>query len=221
MSDPYLQSGLERNPFVAEAAPGVAREHWIDRGFPDPPPWRAGHVVQLIGPKGAGKTSHMLRWVGRATGPYVHVEPGWGRLTSLPTGRVVYWDEADRALFVRIALRRQRHVGGMTIVGVHRSLEPEARAIGLTVTTYELAKLTTDDLTRFAAARIEACGGRFASWADLPFASIARESAGSLRRAGELLHVAVAARVEGSPASASRPAPISAGDAGGTTDAGS
>lgn len=214
MSDPYRLAGLERNPFVAEATPGVAGAHWIERGFPDPPQWRAGHLVQLIGEKGAGKTSHMLRWSEQTPGPYTHIEPGLGRLEWLPTGRVVYWDEADRALLIRVALRHQRRIGGMTIVGVHRSVEAAALAAGLTVETYELPPLTTDDVRRFAAARIVARGAQFASWAHLPFASIARESAGSLRRAGELLHVALAESVSGSERAAGTPScsPISAGE---------
>ena len=66
----YAALGLSGNPFVAESEPGVAADLWIARdGVPSPPQPGQRRLIQLIGPKGAGKTSHLLRWCALAPGP--------------------------------------------------------------------------------------------------------------------------------------------------------
>ena len=195
MIDPYRAAGLKRNPFVAEGSPGVAEEHWTDRRLPASLTLRPGVFVQVIGPKGSGKTSHLLRWRASAPGPYRHVRPGWGRLRPLPAGPVVYWDEADRALWIKAALAIQGRQAAMVVVGTHRNLSPMARKAGFRVETHELGRLTPKEVEAFAARRIGAAGGEPGQFADIDYDDIARRAGASLREAGRLLHIEVARRV--------------------------
>lgn len=118
--DPYLAAGLQRNPFVAEDRPGVAAAVLTDVGVrPDP----TAAVVELVGCKGAGKTTHLLAWLdGR--GPYHHVDPGWHRWRRLPqpaAGGRAAWDEVDRVprpLLAR-AVRRARRRDATLWLGTH------------------------------------------------------------------------------------------------------
>lgn len=194
MTDRYRAAGLERNPFLAEQQPGAAPEVWIDRGLPQPT-WRAGHLVQVIGPRGSGKTCHLLRWKVALAGPYVHVGSGLRRWRALPVGSVVYWDEADRAMRLLPALGRLAHIGGMAVVGTHRDLSAAGSRLGLSTETHVLGDLDAADVRAFARARIRAADGNPDDWVDLPFQSAAAAAHGSLREAGRLLHIAVARRV--------------------------
>lgn len=73
--DGYAHLGLSRNPFVlerytarCEAWTGVAQAHWLERGHEAPQPGTRT-LVQLLGVKGAGKSSHLARWRGVQRGP--------------------------------------------------------------------------------------------------------------------------------------------------------
>ena len=197
MIDPYRQAGLDRNPFVAEMSPGVAVEHWIDRRLPPSLTLQPGRLIQIIGAKGAGKTSHLLRWRLLLPGPYRHVGPGKARLANLPVGSVVYWDEADRALWLRTALWRVAGRHGMVVVATHRDLSGEAMRAGFNVETHELGQLTSGEVERFAVRRINAAGGDPGLLADIDHDEIARRAGSSLREAGRLLHIEVARRIQG------------------------
>ena len=188
MRDPYRRAGLSSNPFAAESESGVDRQLWVERGLPDRLEFTPRTLVQVIGPKGAGKTSHVLHWRARLRGPYRHVAPKAGRLVSLPIARVSYWDEADRAFWLVPALLAQSVLGHMVVAGTHVDLTQLARLAGLRVVTFELPALSPDVVRRFAAQRIEAAGGEPAEW-DLPYDEIASQAGSSLREAGRLLHM--------------------------------
>ena len=94
--NPYLTLGLQRNPFVAEAEPGVSVELWFDRGWSNPPASRAKQLLQVMGPMGAGKTSHLKHWQTQTGGSYCPYPLGWGRLKLPAVEPIVYWDEANR-----------------------------------------------------------------------------------------------------------------------------
>ena len=57
--NPYVRLGLQCNPFMAEDTPGVPTQLWIDRGYSNPPSPNQKRLIQVMGVKGAGKTSHI------------------------------------------------------------------------------------------------------------------------------------------------------------------
>lgn len=197
----YATLGLSGNPFVAESEPGVAADLWISRDGV-PPPSRPGQrrLVQLIGPKGAGKTSHLLRWRSLAPGPYHYVPLGPGRWRRPPVAPLVYWDEVDRlAGPVRAGSLAYAAARGATVVaGTHDDLAGIARACGLAVSTYRFTALTAAVVQEWAALRIAATAlpGRTPSLElDDATARVICERAGaSLRDAALELHVWAAER---------------------------
>lgn len=208
----YGQLGLSRNPFVAEEEPGVTRELWLDRGLPDAPSLTAGSFVQVVGPKGAGKTSHLLRWRASEPGPYRHVDPGWRRARPLPVAALVYWDEVDRvpSPLLRLALAGVARLGGAIRCGTHRDLSAEAARAGLDVTTFVLPLLEPAAILAWSALRVRAvtragCEPRWCLDAR-DAAHIAAASVG-WRDVATALHVSVAraARAEAQLTSASSP----------------
>ncbi|MBI84774.1 MAG: hypothetical protein CMJ81_16400 [Planctomycetaceae bacterium] len=95
LSLPYSHLNLRRNPFgefsvderVALADVDIAR---FDGFFNDP-----AAVVQFVGEKGYGKTTHLLAIRGRfAEAGYVHIAEG--QRASIPVGRPLLIDEAQR-----------------------------------------------------------------------------------------------------------------------------
>lgn len=155
--DGYAALGLTGNPFVAEQAAGVPDALWMTRsGIPEPPKPRERRLIQLIGPKGAGKTSLLLRWRASRPGPYHYVAPGWRRWRLPTPAPVAYWDEIDRlAAPTRTVAFRYAAARGLTIVaGTHRDLARPAHACGLQVTSYEFSALTPAVLQDWAALRI-------------------------------------------------------------------
>lgn len=200
--DSYAVLGLRGNPFVAEDEPGVVPALWIERaGVPDPPRPNERRLVQLIGPKGAGKTSLLLQWRHRAPGPYHYVPPrGAVRFQRPPIAPLAYWDEVDRmGEPVRTAAFAYAAVRGTTIVaGTHADLTRLARACGLSVSTYTFSDLDPATLRRWAAYRIaEAArpGVTPTLELDAPTAQVICDRVGpSLRDAGVLLHIWAAER---------------------------
>ncbi len=129
-ADGYAALGLAANPFAAEQQPGVAPHLWISRDDEPPMPQPgARQLVQLIGPKGAGKTSLLLRWRDQQPGPYHYVAPGSPRWRFPPLASLVYWDELDRmATPVRaLALLAAAASGATVVAGSHVDLAASAR----------------------------------------------------------------------------------------------
>lgn len=157
-ADGYAALGLARNPFAAEQEPGVAPHLWVAR--PDEPPMPAParrQLVQLIGSKGAGKTSLLLRWRARQPGPYHYVLPGLPRWRVPPVASLVYWDEIDRmAAPVRLGAFLVAAATGATVVaGTHVDLASLARRCGLNVVTHVFAPLSPALLHAWATQRID------------------------------------------------------------------
>ncbi len=105
---------------------------WIDRGWSAPPQPGAKQLIQIIGVKGAGKTSHLKHWQAQTGGPYCYYPPGWDRV-KLPVvspiagpihQRIAYWDEADRipTPVLVAALLTAAQTSHTIIVGTHKDL---------------------------------------------------------------------------------------------------
>lgn len=164
--NPYLTLGLKRNPFVLEGSSALPNSLWLDRGWSTPPPAQAKRLVQLIGVKGAGKTSHLRHWRSHTGGPYCYYPPGLGRIKLPPTGllkplaagEVLYWDECDRIplpLLITaftIAAKHRRTVAA----GTHQDLGWAARIAGLAVKTIVLKPFSAEMLIAWAEQRLRA-----------------------------------------------------------------
>ncbi len=190
--DPYLAVGLARNPFVAEQQPGVDDAVFLDVGCPDPP---AAGVVELVGCRGAGKTTHLVRWSTQLEGRYHHVEVGPGRLRPLPVARVAAWDEVDRVPgpLLRLSVARARRQGSLLLLGSHR-------ATGLADVTHVMPTPTAAGVRRFFDRRVAAVTLPGQDRPPLALsaqdaARIARQADGSWRDVGSALHVWTALQV--------------------------
>jgi hypothetical protein len=188
----YKALGLSRNPFawVDDEDPGPFLDH-LHLETPRP---GASRLLQLIGVKGAGKSTHLKHWQSVTGGPYYHMEPVGH--ADPPLGPIVYWDEADRlsdrqlrGLF-SAALKMQATV----VAGTHRDLKKPAKASGLDCSTVEFGVLPIAVLREWCRARIEASsiGAPEVVVSDDVLLRVISEVHGSLRDAGDLLHVWIA-----------------------------
>jgi hypothetical protein len=197
LDDPYRRCGLPANPF-ANRGPQEAVS-WIDRGLLPATPAPGGRrLVQVIGVKGAGKTTTLRHWRRQAPAPWRYVPRGVRRLWPLPVAPLVYWDEADRAPAAarRWALRAAARTGATVVVGTHVDLAVEARAAGLAVDTVLLIPLSAADVAGWAARRFAdvAAGPGWQLPPDVA-ADVAWQAGASWRVAGDLLHDWVASEV--------------------------
>ncbi|MGB3299830.1 MAG: hypothetical protein WBA76_16305 [Phormidesmis sp.] len=215
--NPYAALGLKRNPFILESDAAISPPLWIDRGWSAPPPLGAKQLVQIIGVKGAGKTSHLKHWQAKTGGPYCYYPPGWKRLkppltsplTTLAHQKIAYWDEADRMPlpFLLIALLIAAQTSYTVVAGTHTDLSPAAHQIGLSVTTINIPSFDALLLTqcvnqRIAVVRLpgKGCGLRLSR---AKAEEIAIAANGSWREASDLLHI-WAAELATSTAASSR-----------------
>jgi len=111
-----------------------------------------GVAVELIGPPGVGKTTH-LELVGARLGVAVIRIPERGAIPDPPALHVGIVDELQRAAS-RWTRRRIFGWAASFVVGSHRSFARELRAAGFDVATYELSGLTVDGLRAYAKARM-------------------------------------------------------------------
>jgi hypothetical protein len=163
--NPYLKLGLQRNPFILESSAALSDALWIDRGWSTAPKPQAKLLIQFIGVKGAGKTSHLKYWQAQTGGPYCHYPPGWKRFKMPPIGgqnplapgEILYWDEADRIPFPYLlaALTTAAHHRRTIAIGTHVDLGWVARLAGLDVKRIAIAPFTPPMLLAWAHQRIE------------------------------------------------------------------
>lgn len=198
--NPYVALGLQRNPFILESSATITPSLWIDRGYSSPPLPKAKQFVQLVGVKGAGKTSHLKYWQARTGGEYCYYPPDRGRFKMPATGPIAYWDEADRIPlpYLLMALAGAARCGSTVVVGTHADLSLAARMTGLLTKTIYIEPFDELLLLNWANRRIEAvripdaiCRLRL----DMATAKeIVATVDGSWREAADQLHVWAAGR---------------------------
>lgn len=196
VQDGYHRLGLQRNPFIADPTPGIAPQLWIETGRLVP---RSGEIVQLIGNRGAGKTTQLLHWQHETGGAYRHVLPGRQRWARLPIADRIYWDEADRVphVLLRQAIKAAARIKAAVAIGTHIDLAPRLESSGFVIRTHQLGHIAAMDVEAWAAQRIANTQldghAAFSLGPDLA-ESVAEESGGSWRVVGDQLHAWVAQR---------------------------
>ena len=192
--DPYRAAGLRHNPFVAEPTPGVDPRVRIDVGLrPDP----GAAVVELVGCKGAGKTTHLMAWLDGDTARYRHVAPGTDRLRRLPVGPVggtLAWDEVDRVPgpLLRRAVGRARRRGTRVLLGTHVPTGLADQSLTLPAPT---PALVSDFAARRIAAAALGTGTTALHLTDDVAREVAAASDGCWWAVGTALHVWAAGQV--------------------------
>ena len=145
--DPYHHLGLKRNPFFAPESLVIGADRWLDFGYSVAPSPKQQLFIQIIGQKGAGKTSHLLHWQQQTGGEYFY-QPPWNWRPHLPIGAIAYWDEANRIPLPRlmVALWQAYRQGATIVAASHWDLKPMAQMMGFPVKTLHLATLNPDSL---------------------------------------------------------------------------
>lgn len=187
MTSLYARVGLTRNPFVADPP---NRTDIVDRGIELP----SNPVVQVVGARGAGKTSLLRAWHRKHAGDYHYVN------AAVPTvpganGARAFWDEADR-LPMRVIRRRARLAmggGGQLVVSTHQQLSLSGGLV-LILDTIDPEHLRIWMEQRIAASACNLDSAR-AFLGELPVAETLAVANGSWRVAGDELHAWVARRV--------------------------
>ncbi|NJN74046.1 MAG: hypothetical protein HC799_15155 [Limnothrix sp. RL_2_0] len=195
----YNAIGLGRNPFVAKDNLTNAEETWLDRGYSTAPKIKAKQLVQILGDKGFGKSSHLNHWRSPTGGSYCYYPPGLGRWKFPKVEPIVYWDEADRIPFIFLipALLWASLTHATIAAGTHRDLSFWAKLCGLTVTTITLPPVDAETLQTWAIAEINAVtlpGQTCPLHLSIPEAeTIIKKAHGSWRSATDYLHIWAAA----------------------------
>lgn len=200
--DRYRAAGLSGNPFAVEVFAGDIPGLFVDRGLPEPPPPGSSTLVQVIGEKGAGKSTHVLHWRNLTAGPYHYVprRPYVNRWDRPPIAALVYADEIDRMPWpVRFRwFRASARVGATIVAGTHRDLAGPARRAGLQVITHRLVPADEATLHEVIERRLQhvSVGGIPSQLlAELDIAVAHRRCGGNIRIAETMLHDMVAERV--------------------------
>lgn len=210
--DRYASHGLRSNPF---AVPHPDAEHqavFVDRGLRAPPPPASGVLVQVIGDKGAGKSTQVREWQRRTPGPYHYVPatPYRDRWSRPPVGPLVYADEIDRmpAALRRRWFRSLATANATVIAGTHVDLQTQACAAGLAVRTHRLDHVDLATVEAVLAGKVALASDATPQTFELTRAEIAdvhQRCGGSLRTAELLAHELIAERVRCDP----EPIPLS------------
>jgi hypothetical protein len=199
VNDPYHALGLRRNPFYAPQSLLIDDQHWIDVGYSWAPEPGRCLFVQILGAKGAGKTSHLLRWQAQTGGPYFY-QAAW-HWQTLPPCRpegdslIAYWDEANRIPWPTLiwALSQAKKHSLSLAVASHSNLAPWARALGWAVQTVILQPLNLARLEVWSSKQLAAeclmpqISPRLNLTTEL-LENILQQSQGSWRTAATLLH---------------------------------
>jgi len=194
----YSSLGLTRNPFAWDD--GYDTGPFLNHLGLDTPVADAQRLLQLVGDRGAGKSTHMRHWHKITGGIYYYVEPE-GRAV-LPIGPIVYWDEADRVSDRQLkrSFKEIARIGGTVVAGTHRDLSKPARASGLEVDTIRFGQLKPEVLSHWCQARIDAASDGRPQFLvpGTVLDQVCAESKSSLRDAGDLLHMWVARQARAS-----------------------
>jgi hypothetical protein len=155
--NPYHRLGLRHNPFVLGDLL-LPNELWLDRVGIDTA--ITTNYWEVVGDKGHGKTSLLLRLQHHNPGPYHHVHPDWrSRLAALPVvaGGWVYWDELDRVPvpWLLYWLAQAKRQSCTVVVGSHKKLAMWARILGLTTKTYDLKYIHTEEILNWASRHLD------------------------------------------------------------------
>ncbi|MDG1896577.1 MAG: hypothetical protein P8J37_16865 [Fuerstiella sp.] len=150
---PYAHLNLRRNPFgefsedERTALALVDIEPIIER-LNNP-----GYVVQFVGEKGYGKTTHLLAIRSRLSDAgYVHIPEG--QRAGLPSGCPILIDEAQR--LTRWQQFQVFRSNTPMVLGTHRDFKEQLRRAGRVVETIEVELRTdADRLHRLLNARIQ------------------------------------------------------------------
>lgn len=200
--NPYAALGLERNPFHTEDIPaqqtdwqGVQAGHWLERGHSVAPLPQQAKLVQLLGVKGAGKSSHLAHWRTQQSGPAHYYPPtGAARWQLPPLAPICYWDEACRIPppLLHWGLSQAARRGFTVCVGTHRDLSPQARRYGLQVQTIHLQGISAAEIVQWAAKRIASVQQASGIPFEIPKSlaeELARDAGGSWREIATQLHI--------------------------------
>lgn len=199
--DRYNAAGLRHNPFAFDVADGA--DVFIDRGLPAPPPPGSRTMVQLIGDKGAGKTTQLHAWrrARASTYHYVPETPYADRWSRPPLDHLIYADEVDRmpAVLRLWWFAQLSRADSTVVIGTHADLSRQARRAGLKVISHEFGPVDLDTMRAVAHQRVRAASKAGATEFVLDDKHIVRaheRARGSIRAAEGLLHQTVAALVE-------------------------
>lgn len=192
--DPYHCLGLKRNPFLAPESLTITADRWLDFGYSAAPLPRQRLFVQVLGQKGAGKTSHLLHWQQQTGGEYFY-QPPWDWRPHPPVAAIAYWDEANRIPLPRLllALGQAHRQRASIVVGSHWDLTAIARPLGFQVKTIRLTTLNSDSLRTWIRVQLASeCLSATTPPTVFPspqeIATIAAYSQGSWRTAASYLH---------------------------------
>lgn len=192
--DPYHRLGLKRNPFFAPESLVIADDRWLDFGYSAAPSPSQRLFIQVIGQKGAGKTSHLLHWQQQTGGDYFYQRP-WDWRSQPPVGAIAYWDEANRIPLHRLifALHQAHRQRATVVVATHWSLKPIARTVGFPVKTLRLSTLNPHSLriwmqVQLASEQLPEKSLRVPSLSSQEVAEAIAYSQGSWRTAASYLH---------------------------------
>jgi hypothetical protein len=164
--------------------------------------------IQLLGTKGAGKTSHLLHWQQQTGGDYYYQKPwDWRSIPPFQSDqwsiKVTYWDEANRIPTPTLiwALKGAYHHRLTVVVASHINLAPIARFSGYPIHTIRLNCLTLPHLQRWISQQFQAefLPGRSPGQelalkhiqhqlTEAFLTEIIKQSQGSWRRTATLLH---------------------------------
>lgn len=201
-ADRYASIGLERNPFSTQAL--GANRVFIDRGIPAPPPPGSCTLVQLIGDRGYGKSTHLTRWRATQPGPYHYIplRPYRHRWACPPTqpALTVYGDEIDRmpAALRQLWFHSLARAHATVVIGTHADLASTALRVGFTVVSHHLRPFSRNELgaylnQRLAAAAVAGTVPR--AFTETEIDAVLSASGGTPRDAEDAAHRVLAERV--------------------------
>jgi hypothetical protein len=196
VSNPYHSLGLRYNPFIQPESLNISSDLWVDFGFSSPPPVKSSLFRQILGEKGAGKTSHLLHWQELTQGPYYYCQKGWLSWRFPPIAAIAYWDEADSIplpiLF--FSLIYARLCCATIVVATHVDITWVASLCAFRCEKIHLSTLSTQNLIIWAQKAINAAQLSQKTPIDLKLSEqeaeeIVQKSQGSWRKAANYLHI--------------------------------